>query len=369
MRPWPLLALSSLACHAPATGQTGFAATPAPTSVDVADTSTGTASADTGTGDVAAASTHDAATTEPMRDLPSPDFGDGKPIGCRGKIDFLFVISREGNMKYLQDQLVAAFPAFIATIESRFADFDYHIMVIDGDEDWGDLNCNENWCPTKTCLREDECCPLLYAPELEGQPCCFAPDYPCDKLDLITQCDLTWGAGVVFPAGRYTQNKPCPIDGGRRYLVKGQHDLAGTFACIAAVGNAGWHAIGQALTAAMQRPINEPGGCNKGFLRDDALLMITFLASNPDEGSDGYVFQWAEAVQDAKHGDLESIVMLDFSPTAPGDECNYKDRICELVNMFPYHHRTHLIDPDYGAGFDAAADLIDTACAGFVPPG
>jgi hypothetical protein len=70
-----------------------------------------------------------------------PDFGDGSPVGCRGKIDLLFVISRQANMQYRQAQLAAAFPQFIETIKSKFADFDYHIMVVTGDDGWGSEHC------------------------------------------------------------------------------------------------------------------------------------------------------------------------------------------------------------------------------------
>src|SRR5690606_11282151 len=70
-------------------------------------------------------------TSEPSPDLGGPDFGDPHPVGCKGKIDFLFVISRLGYMEEMQQRLIEAFPQFIATIESKFADFDYHIMVVD----------------------------------------------------------------------------------------------------------------------------------------------------------------------------------------------------------------------------------------------
>jgi hypothetical protein len=42
----------------------------------------------------------------------SPDF-DPTPIGCQGKIDFLFVISSHFEMKKYQDRLKAAFPVFV----------------------------------------------------------------------------------------------------------------------------------------------------------------------------------------------------------------------------------------------------------------
>jgi hypothetical protein len=120
-------------------------------------------------------------------------------------------------------------------------------------------------------------------PDNKGEPCCEIENYPCDKLDLVTPCDTTFGAGEVFPAGGFASNMPCPIDGGRRYMVKGQTDLHDTFACAAKVGASGGGLMGQALTAAMQKDIND-GGCNNGFLRDDALLMVTLISTGFDIG-------------------------------------------------------------------------------------
>jgi hypothetical protein len=197
------------------------------------------------------------------------------------------VISRQANMQYRQAQLAAAFPQFIDTIQSKFADFDYHIMVVDGDGEvgqrrgWGSLSCNRLPKPR---LQGRRALLRLVPPGRDRASRAAAPDYPCQDLDLVTACDWAWGAGRCSPRGHGEANKPCPIDGGRRYLVKGQSNLEETFACIATVGASGWDGLlGQALTAAMQSNINDPGGCNNGFLRKDALLMVTFIATNPDE--------------------------------------------------------------------------------------
>jgi len=182
----------------------------------------------------------------------------------------------------------------------------------------------------------------------------------------VKPCDEAWGAGTVFPAGQYTADKPCPIDGDRRYLVKGQTNLEETFACIAAIGNSGYDLLGQALTAALQKPINEYGGCNEHFLRDEALLMVTFISSTWDTpyDSDGTPAEWAQAVSDAKHGDERSVIMLNI-----GDpDCEPDNRLCQLTNMFPFHHQVVGAGLDYGPGFAEAASLVDVACEEFVPP-
>lgn len=364
-----------MACQASPVDHTGFGSTPGittalsastgPDSTGDADstTSTGGSSGDPDSGDTDS-------TTEPPRDLGGmPDFGDGAPIGCKGKIDLLFVISRGHTMDYLQPRLVAAFPQFMATIQAKFAEFDYHIMVVTGDGGWGNETCTEQ-CPTLACKVGEPCCNWNH-PDWQGKLCCDEPTYPCQDLDLVSKCDRTWGAGEVFPAGVDGEpNQRCPIDGDLRYLVNGQTDLNETFACIAAVGASGHDLLGQALVAAMQQPINDPGGCNRGFLRDDALLMVTFISSSPDDpkiGSDGEPEEWAEAVLAAKHGDAGSVVM--FSILNAEAQWKPSDRIGALAMMFPHHHLENMLAPDYGPAFAEAADLVETACAGFTPPG
>lgn len=374
-----LLAMIS-ACQAPASGTSGFSTAPAITTASAS--STDDSAVDSSTGPSAGSSSTSAgsdsnesgvgeSTTQPVLDLGiMPDLGDGKPVGCKGKIDLLFVISRTGLMAGLQTQLVDAFPKFIETIESKFDDFDYHIMVIDGDDDWGSETCNED-CPVLDCKIGDPCCWVNPEPEWIGKPCCTASeDYPCEYLDGLPDCETRMGAGTLFPAGTSASNKLCPIDSGRRYMVKGQKDLPGTFACVAQIGSSGKGKLGEALTAAMQKNINGPGGCNDGFLREDALLMVTFIQGNPDHGgggtdSDDFAEDWAKAVLDAKHGVPESVVMLTFA----SPDWEPYDEIWKMAKMFPYRKIHGSIFDDYGPAFAEATTLVETACAGFVAPG
>jgi len=358
------------ACQAPPVGHTGFGSMPDVTTAPAVSTggsSSTSGSSGTSTGEDSGSGGGSAGSTSgPVGDLGDmPDFGNDSPVGCKGKIDFLFMISREGNMQYRQAQLAAAFPQFIDTIQSKFADFDYHIMVVDGDPGWGNMMCND-LCPNVACKVGEPCCDW-YQEDAEGTPCC-APDYPCQDLDLVTQCDRTWGAGTVFPAGVDGEaNKPCPIDGRRRYLVKGQSNLEETFACIATVGASGYGLLGQALTAAMQSNINDPGGCNNGFLRKDALLMVTFISTGGDvkgKESAGTPAEWAQAVLDAKQGDDKSVVMLNIGYF----DCDDSDRLCQVTKLFPFHHLESVLVADYGPAFVEAASLVETACAGFTPP-
>jgi hypothetical protein len=181
------------------------------------------------------------------------------------------------------------------------------------------------------------------------------------------------GAGVVFPAGGKASNELCKIDGGRRYMAKGQTDLAPTFSCVARLGVSGNLQLGEALTAALQPEINKLGGCNSGFLREDALLMVTLMSNAYDiegapTGSNGTPAAWTAAVRAAKNNDLESVVLLNIGDTTvPG--CHAKDRLCQMVKLFPYALNREFTEDKYSEYFDEATSLVEQACAEFIPPG
>lgn len=284
------------------------------------------------------------ASTLPLQDLGGqPDLGPLHPEGCKGKIDFLFVVSREFVMQSIQQRIIDAFASFHATIAAKFADFDYQIMVVDGDPEWGLDSCNENCSP--------QGCPV--------------PDYPCEMVNAITACDETIGAGTVFNAGGAAPNKPCGVVGGRRYLTKEQPNLAETFACIAQVGTSGRSWLGEAMASAVSPQLVGPGGCNEGFLRDDALLMVTFVMGGYDYDSHGTPEEWSQAVLDAKHGDPNSIVMFGFF--APGCAEDEEDRLCQMLLDFPYWQVESNLVEDYGPAFESATEMVESACSTFIP--
>ncbi len=359
LRPLSLALCVVPACQSPQADTSAFTTMPPATSESAASASTGTTSGSSSRGPEASTTTGELSTTSTSSESSSTtlildvgadtDLGDGKPIGCKGKIDFLFVISRYGGMSGFQEQLLDAFPKFIDTIEAKFSDFDYHIMVVDGGRVWGLDKC-------------EAACPMP----------CQVPGYPCEHTPTI--CDQTMGAGVVFPAGGFASNQLCKIDGGRRYMVKGQTNLKDTFACAARVGGSGVAAIGEALMTAVQPALNAPGGCNAGFLREDALLMVTLIANTYDEqgapaaSQQGTPETWTAAVHEAKQGDLESVVLLSILDTTY-PECHEQDRTCQMAKMFPYHLIADREEFDYSLFFDQATGLVAKACAEFIPPG
>ena len=352
MRTGPAFLLSTCllsGCPAAAPSTPTWELTDPSTSVVVPDDTLGTTGrGDGGTGSTggpaedSSAAASSGTTGAPFPDLPpQPDLGDLAPEGCKGKIDFLFVVSSMSVMQSIQTRMIDAFADFHATIAANFADFDYHIMVVDGDLDWGNAYCNED-CAA-----------------------CKVPGYPCQLVDGLDACDLSYGGGHVANAGTYASNRDCGVVGGRRFLTREQPKLGETFSCIAQVGTDGYEMLGKALTESLSPEFEGPGGCNQGFLRDDALLMVTFVMGGNDYDSPGGPEEWAQAVVDAKGGDPGAVVM--FGLFAPDCTADPEDRLCQMVTMFPYWQvESNQVD-DYGPAFAKATELVDTACTAFIP--
>ena len=357
------LLAGALACNGSA-ADTGFASgqpglTSAPGS---SETSTSGASSSGGP-DSTTTSSEDsgAGSTEPLLDLgSSPDFGPDKPLGCQGKIDFLFVITREGNMHLEQARLAASFPGFIATIEAMFPGFDTHIMVANPDGTWPGWGCEEDLCKNDAPYCGDN-----------------GKDYACGptSYEQITECDETLGAGILFNAGPYATNTPCTLQGGHRYITRDEPDPLAALECIARVGTYGTNPpLIKAMITALSPELNGPEGCNEGFLRDDALLFVTFITDHEDEVSGGMSWFWYKELVKAKHGDPNAIITLavinqtqmEPNPTCIADS-NDADPVRDLIKMFPYHVEGDICALSYAPYFAAAAELVGEACENFIP--
>jgi hypothetical protein len=210
--------------------------------------------------------------------------------GCQA-VDFLFVIDNSISMQDQQNALKAAFPNFIDTITTTLPTSDYHIMVVDTDAEG---RCSPQTCAHSTCQAADQ--------------------YACGNQ--FVECDTTRGAGVVHPAGEGATNALCQLQGGNRYIVEGEPDLTATFECIASVGLAGnsserpLDGMVEAVSAALQ----DPGGCNEGFLRDDAILVVTFLSDDTNDEDVNTAQTAFDALVAAKNGNQNAIVMLGLIP-------------------------------------------------------
>jgi hypothetical protein len=362
----PILAALVLAtCGTPT--PPGLSSGPGITSVSetTAGGSTGGDSSSTGPADDSAGSLGSTvgASTGILHDVgAATDFDPGQPPGCRGKVDLLFLISREYRMRYAQEQLLASFPGFIQTIGERLEGFDVHIMAANPDGGWPGFIC-----------QTEEACGTYW-------PHCVEGDENWDCVNSVQEwrpCDSEPGAGVTFNAGEGTENKRCELYEGNRYIVSGEPDMPGQFECIAAAGTWGpLPATGDALIAAVSTGLNKDGACNEGFLREDALLVVAIIDNAYDGESVSSPKTQYDAVIAAKK-DPDAVVMLAITAFPPEEgepldpDCIYDDgnanNYVPLLKQFPYHLREDACADSYVPFFENAVAMIDAACDSFVP--
>ena len=192
--------------------------------------------------------------------------------------------------------------------------------------------------------------------------CPGAPEFDC-QTPPPTLCDITLGGGVIAPMGEAASNQDCALATDARFIEASEPDLLEAFSCVAQVGTHGSNHIGDALAAAVSPSLNGPGRCNEGFLRDDALLMVTLITPGDDDSKNGTVQDWYEAILAAENGNPEAVVMFVIGNPI----CPLYDEPCQLAIRFPKVEIQHLYADDYGPGFDAAASLVEEACDALIP--
>lgn len=284
------------------------------------------------------------------------DAGDG--TGCK-KVDFLFIIDNSGSMLEEQTSLAASFPAFINSISTTLSNAqDYHIMVLDTDA----------WVHAQ--------CPLLCVfPPLPG----LCVGYQCN-VTQPEECEDVLGAGVIHPKGANASNMNCNFTTGKRFFNSSQPNLPGTFQCAARVGTGSTDDPERPMEAMVNAvaDVGPAAVCNEGFLRDDAILVVTVITDEDDnagDGSSGTVDTWRQALINAKNGDDQAIVVLGLfgDDDLPNAICNggaeTSPRLRQFVDSWGDRgFFGSICAPDYDNFFQAAVDIIDTTCDEFEPP-
>jgi hypothetical protein len=293
-------------------------------------------------------------------DVAPPGHDTSNPEGgmesCE-KVDFLFVVDSSGSMADKQAALLRSFPGFIEAIEATLATADFHVMVVD-----------------------------------TGPP-------------LVAGCEGTIGAGTVADG----RGAPCGSSGDRRFATGTQDNLVDVFTCMAHRGieGSGDERVMDALVHAVG-PLAVTGQCNDGFLRDDAILVITLITDEEDSPDDytgdtlldgtcagvdddsnsaGDPDDWFAAVVQAKNGDANAVVVLSligdcdadglcpgmtlhpFNPTAPFSGAEPAPRLREFTGKFTHGTTGPVCADDYSPFFQGAISVIAQACDEFVPPG
>jgi hypothetical protein len=255
-----------------------------------------------------------------------------------------------------QDSLIASFPGFISSIQNTLTDAqDYHIMVVDTDAQWG-----------------GDCamiCPLFF------NQCPDVPDYPCET-GPPSECETTLGAGITYTMAEDAPSVPCEFSTGLRYMDTTEPDLTAAFQCSAKVGSDGDsdERPMSAMVSALSPELIADGACNEGFVREDAILVITIITDEEDVNSTGFPDGWYANIIASKNLDPTAIVMLglinDTDAAMPVCPAESQDpvNVRTFIDMFPNSIRGSVCEPSYNGFFQQAVDLIDTTCQEFTPP-
>jgi hypothetical protein len=307
----------------------------------------------TSTGPVVADSSE---TGVPKLDVQAATMGDdGIETGddsCK-KVDLLFVIDNSGSMADEQANLAASVPGFIAAMQQELAETEgYNIGVITTDLYIFDVTCG-----------------------------------PVSIGNLVTRT-----------GGVDSSNQVCdPYASDLRFMTENDN-LNNKFTCAARVGTSGDgdERPMEAMLTALTPPLAAAGGCNEGFLREDALLVVVIIADEEDDheteteacdmtalpGSPGDPGTWFDELVAVKGEESKIVVLSLVGPDAEAgemcpelDKCNggiegaeVAPRILEFTRMFTYGF-VGAVCEDYGPIFQESIAVIKTACEEFGPVG
>ena len=263
---------------------------------------------------------------ETKLDMPEEDPGLDE---CK-RVDLLFVIDNSDSMLAEQQNLIASFDAFVSGIQDNLDEAnDYHVGVVTSD---------------------------AYALNEEG----------CREIGaLVTRSSA--GECGPFSEGRF---------------ITLADELEPSFTCAAAVGGGGdndEHQL-EAAIRAIGPELGQVGGCNEGFSRDDALLVLVLITDEDDgggalPGSPGGPAQWFDQIV-ARKGVETNVVVLALAgvlPNAcddlPDESAQVAFRIEDFVEAFTFGEMGDVCSSDYGPFFADALALIHDACLGFTPEG
>ena len=243
------------------------------------------------------------APSEPGLVPPAPPGDACAGLGCN-MVDILFVVDNSPSMGSAQRRLKEAFPAFLEQITTQLARTDFHLMVVDTDASGQDGTCNR-------------LCPQVGFDASIGENHGLCTGFACASITERSVCDSTLGAGVVYPVGGNASNRNCNFPEGRRYLTSKDENVEERFLCSASVGTLGdgnerpMGAMFAALGVESQK-----GGCNEGFLREDALLVVVIVSDAGNTAAEldsSKVQDWRKQLLALKCGREEGVVVMTVS--------------------------------------------------------
>ncbi len=275
-------------------------------------------------------------------------------------IDFVFVVDNSKSMADEQQNLVEAVPGFVEAMKEALPSVkSFRVGVVDTDS-----------------------YPSIGPQELPIEGCPDTAD--------CSNCDYRLGAFMSKAESARDPGTSCNFSSGMGYMDGQSPSFAEEFECAALVGTQGNPVEQQigALTEAISPTFNQPGGCNEGFLRDNALLVFLVITDEEDDGalpppprggSQGEPQRWYDAVLQAKDGKPTNMVALGLiGDSDTTNECPELDpqtntgaeltpRLHEFIGKFDINFVDSVCSNGYEAFFRAALEKVSEGCEHFIP--
>lgn len=305
-------------------------------------------------------------------DLEIPDNPGFLPLpapndGCEG-IDFLVVVDNSRSMADEQEALIESFPGFLETIANAVSarKSNFHVLVTDTDSDGCEQVCS------------------VYP----GAYCGTTDGFSCNSYNpnVTKDCANTLGAGRVDNG----LGHQCGLHG-RRFIQSEDANVSDAFRCLGKLGTKGdsGERPMQAIVNALSPQFLSPTGCNQGFLRKEALLVLLFITDEEDDpkkdqfqASMGDPQDWYNAVVQAKGGDPGSVVAVGLVGDVgkPGAICQplignaehgaeASPRLIQFVELFGDRGRWGSVcASDYNPFLQEVVAVVTESCQEFIPP-
>jgi hypothetical protein len=251
------------------------------------------------------------------------------------KVDFLFVIDNSGSMGSHQDNLRKNISSLIQELKS-LNEVDFQIGVVTTDE-------------------------YQYNPE------------QCRELgSLVTHSSYDENGSPLVAEDGTPTTRSC-LSSDKKY-INNINNLDSEFSCLASVGNNG--SGNEKQLSALANALKDKDGCNKGFIRDDSLL-VTMLITDEDANFDtGFLSmletmgsneslyystgsEWADAVLNIKGAYPNQVVVLSMINQGNSPE------LTNFTYAFPNGFVGDISAPSYAEDFKLAASKISTACKNY----
>jgi hypothetical protein len=281
----------------------------------------------------------------------------GDVLNCE-YIDFVFMVDNSSSMGNEQQNLVDSIPGFIDAMRTALPLVkNFRVGIVDSDSfpATGDVDDPLDGCPMAT-----DC----------------------------SACDYTLGAFVSTEASAEDPSLSCNFSTGKRYMDGDSPAFSSEFECAALVG-VGGNSVEQQVGALVESVSPEQlgaGGCNEGFIRDEALFVFLLISDEEDDrtlppmprgGSLGDPDRWHDAMVEVKGGKETNLVALGLiggspkfadCPNLMGTEgAEDSPRLQTFLESFETNFVGNVCASGYDVFFDEALKKVAEGCMKFIP--